>query len=550
MKIPTQQLHWYLILLLSFAHLSVFGEAGESEVGDGLTFGHLDLEELGQIKIMSVSRKAETTFETPAAVHVIRDVDIRRSGALSLPEALRHAPGVHVAKINSHRYAISIRGFSGEFANKLLVMKDGRSLYNTQFSGTYWDAQQMFMHDIEQIEVVRGPGGVAWGANAVNGVVNVISKSSEDTQGVLITGGGGTEQHVIGGFRYGDRFAEDHFFRIYGQATESGDTSLLSGTSGLDDWSTKLLGFRADGYLGDSVTYELHGEFYSGAAEQVTFLGADTSRSHGGHVIAAAKYSFSEDSIMSLKGIADVVRRESNQGESNADSFSIELDHQFLLGNRQKLNYGMSFRMVSDDLPPAPFITYSPAKRDLHFASFFLRDELELIDEELRLILGAKIEANDYSGIEPLPQVKLSWMPDSRNHLWVSAARAVRVPSRSDDNLLVFAPPIVVSQPNTALGPEQLLAYELGYRHQLKTGASFGLTAFYHDYDNLRTFETVAPITTLRGEELEGESYGLEFDSTIDATDWWRFHVSYTRLLVDLRFNQGSNSLASLEAIS
>lgn len=512
----------------------------------------LDIDQLLSATVVSVSRQQQIAFETPAAVQVIQNDDIERFGARSFAEALRLAPGVHVARINSHRYAISIRGFTDEFANKLLVMQDGRSLYTPQFSGTFWDVQDTFINDVEQIEVVRGSGGAAWGANAVNGVINVITKGAEETQGLLVTGGGGTEEETFGGVRYGGQAGEHTFYRVFGQGFQRGDTKFADGTSANDDWYQARGGFRVDSQPSEGPNrFRLSGEYYAGEENQIIFTGPDVIDVSGGHVVGGWEHEFGPDSLLKLDAYYDAYRRDSGQGIGNADQFSVSLDHGFGLGEQHRVSWGAEYRTSRDDLVTPPELAYVPASRQLQFISFYAQDEWRLVDQ-VRLTAGIKAEHNDYTGWEPLPNFRLAWTPSDRRTAWAGVSRAVRVPSRSDDDLTVVLPGFT-SLPNPDLPPEQLWAYETGYRIRASDQLTLDAAVFFNDYDNLRTSETtviVSPpsVSSMRDSKMSGQGWGGELSVTWQPTDWWRWQGNYSYLEMDLTTDPDSTDLTSANA--
>ena len=382
---------------------TIIGTANET-ADSGPIFRDTSFEELASVSIVTASRRPEPYFTTPSAVHVIHGNEIERFGGRSIPEALRLAPGVHVARMNSHRYAVSIRGFSDEFSNKLLVMRDGRSLYTPQFSGTFWDVQGAFMDDIAQIEIVRGPGGAAWGANAVNGVVNIITKPADETQGLLVTGGGGSEETAFGGVRYGGRIGELSYYRVYGQAFERGSTKFADGSDANDDWWQALGGFRIDRKTDNGGNrLKLSGEFYNGEENQIIFSGEDVIDVQGGHIIGGWEHDFEADSTLKLQMYYDAYHRDSGQGESDGDQFNVSLDHNVALGDSHFLTWGSEYRAHHDSLSTPPELIYEPDSRTLQFFSVYAQDEWAIVDP-LRLTVGAKLEHNDYTGWEPLPQ--------------------------------------------------------------------------------------------------------------------------------------------------
>lgn len=518
---------------------------------------NLSLEDLMKVEVTSVSRSPEKLSTASAAVSVITSDDIRRSGARSIAEALRFAPGLDVARLDSHQWAISSRGFNDVFANKLLVMIDGRSVYTPLFSGVYWDVQDTILQDVERIEVIRGPGATLWGANAVNGVINIITKAAKDTQGWLASGGGGTEELGFGGIRYGGKLGEDAYVRVYGKYFNRDESKLSSGADAQDRWDMFRGGFRLDWQPADVNLITFQGDVYTGTQAQTyavptfappfTAIIADDEEVSGGNLLARWSHTFSDESQMSLQAFVDETQRQSVIFREHRDTEDIDFQHQFALGQRQKIIWGGGFRRTADRTRGSTSVFLTPSHRASELLSAFAQDEISVVENRFSVTLGTKFEHNDFTGFEVQPSVRLLWTPRERHAVWTAVSRAVRTPSRAEDDLQIN-PPGVPPGFATIFGSrgfhsEKLIAYEIGYRVQPLSHLSIDLTAFYNDYDDLRSIEplVLAPVgPAIAANGLQGETYGFEAAATIQAFDYWRLQSGYSYLQMQLHRHPGS----------
>ena len=527
----------------------------------------LSLEELADVVVTSVSKQEESLQEAAAAVHVITNEDIRRSGATSIPEALRLAPGLHVARVGSGTWAIGSRGFNDTFANKLLVLIDGRSVYTPLFSGVFWDAQDTLMADIDRIEVIRGPGATLWGANAVNGVINIITKKARETQGVLISGGGGTEERGFGAIRYGLALSETVHMRVYGKYFDRDATVMSNGADSQDDWDAWRGGFRLDWEPSELTMMNLQGEIYDGT-EQTTFsrnqvtppyssLDNSDSGFSGGHILGRWNQDFENESNLTVQTYYDRTERNWSVFGEKRDTFDAELSHKLSLGERDELIWGMGYRFSTAEYQN----TFDVAlfDQDIHLYNAFIQDRHSIIEDILSITLGSKFEHNVFTGWEVQPSLRVVWTPTEKHTVWAGISRAVRTPSLAEGNsevVLASVPPNVPVPgfpPNplptiAALGrspfleAEDLLAYEIGYRWQATQRLSFDLATFYNDYSDLRSVAPGTPeLRTLGGmpyvfaplswgNDEEAESYGAELSFDWQVVDGWRLAGSYSRL--------------------
>jgi iron complex outermembrane receptor protein len=505
-------------------------------VGAPRDLAELSLEELMNIEVTSVSKKTERLSDAAAALFVITQEDIRRSGYTSIPEILRLAPNLQVARVDSSQYAITARGFNSTTANKLLVLIDGRSVYTPLFSGVFWDAQDTLLEDIERIEVISGPGGTLWGSNAVNGVINIITRRSQDTKGGLVSLGAGTAERGAG-VRYGAKLGENATFRIYGKGLDRDNTTRGNGTDVEDSWKKGQLGFRTDWSRGsDALT--LQGDGYTGTIAQV---GDDKSIS-GANLLGRWNRTLQDGSALQVQGYFDRTRRvyPGTFGEL-LDTYDIEAQHRFQVGARHEIIWGGGYRMMHDAVTNSAGLAFLPNVRPLTLINGFLQDSIAL-HERLKLTMGARLESNSYTGLEVQPNVRLAWKFRDDALLWSAVSRVVRTPSRLDTDLFTpnQAPFLLAGGPN--FKSEKLIAYQVGYRAQLTPQASFSVSTFYNVYDDLRSIEPgpggALPLTLTN--KMRGYTYGVETWGSYRVFDWWRMSAGYNYLKEKLGFDADS----------
>ena len=543
------------------------------------------MEELLNTTVTSVARREESIAQSAAAVHVITKEDIRRSGATRLAEVLRLAPGLQVARVDAHNWAVSARGFNELFANKLLVLIDGRSVYAPLFSGVFWDVQDVVLEDVERIEVIRGPGAALWGANAVNGVINVITKKAAATQGWLWSGGAGDTESGFGTIRYGGSLGDALHFRIYGKYFSEDDSLLATGREAHDDWRMGQGGFRIDWSATATDLLTLQGDIHHlhedqlyerlRATEPFTAYrdaGADTAS--GGNVLARWTHTLASGSELVFQSYYDRTERTSSIQDERRDTFDIDFQHRFALGNGQTVVWGGGYRRTADRIGNSFDLALEPAARASHLFSAFVQDEVALIPKTLTLTLGSKFEHNDYTGFEAQPSARLCWTPSERHSVWAAVSRAVRTPSRVEDDIhlrsgpaiprgaLFPGSPTIVSalSGNRAIESETLIAYEAGYRAKVTEALSFDLAVFYHDYDELRGIVTGQPavdfartpaeLSLTAGNYLKGSTYGGEVSANLRVSEWWRLRADYSVLRTHLRESTATVAIFNPQAIA
>jgi len=538
-----QRLRACLPVAMAFCLLAI-GTApvsAQEQVASAHDLRRLSIEELAQIKVTSVSKVAEPLNQAAAAVFVITNDAIRRSGANSIPEVLRLAPNLHVARLDANTYAITARGFnqSSGTANKLLVLIDGRAIYSPLFSGTFWDAQRTFIDDIDRIEVISGPGGTLWGANAVNGVINIITKDAAETRGWMADARLGTLDRGLG-VRYGGNLGPGTRFRVYGLGLRQGSMVRADGASADDSWNHVQGGFRADRSQG-SDTLTLQGDFYRGTGiGRPAFLPSGIIS--GGNVSATWARKFADGSNVSVQTYFDNSRRLLVSGiDATVDQYALEAQYDFSRGSRHALVVGAGYRMTDDRFERGPGTAFlSPDERTLRFANVFAQDAITLSDR-LKLAVGIKVEDNSYTGVEFMPDARLSWSVSNRTMLWTSVARAVRTPSRFDTDLV--NPGVFAGGPD--FESEELLAYEAGYRGLLSPSLSLSVSAFYNSYDHLRTVEgsTPAVFPLVVRNNMEGDTQGVETWANLAVRDWWHLSAGFSALRKNLRLAPGNRDV-------
>lgn len=555
-------------LALTWAAFTALPVRADSNASTVERLRGLSIEQLMNIKVTSVARRPQNLLRTAAAVQVITQREIERSGATSIPEALRLADNLEVARKNSHDWAITARGFNTALANKLLVMIDGRSVYTPLFSGVFWDAQDYLLHDIDRIEVISGPGGTLWGANAVNGVINIITRSAKDTQGFYAEEAGGTELHDLSGVRYGGAITSDTWFRIYGKYAARGDEVMSNGAPGADSWRQGRAGFRVDSDPSGRDALMFEGDFYDGHEYEPPGGEAQTC---GSDVLGRWRRHFSEHSDMRLQSYIDRTHlldpepaltlgtlqlAPSGVLRDDLTTYDIDFQDRFDPGTYHHIVWGLGFRHTHDAVVNAPGIAFLPNVLDQNLYSTFVQDEIAL-ESNLNLIVGTKLERNAYTGWEWQPSVRAQWSFADEESLWAAVSRAVRTPSRVDRDLYEAAPPrplLLRGSPNFV--SEKLIAYELGYRGQIGPRFGSSVSSFYNVYQDLRstsfTSGTIVPLYFANN--LEGDTYGLEFSADYQVTPNASIHLGYDLLKEHLRvapgrfdINHGLNETADPE---
>ena len=498
----------------------------------------MSLEELANVQITSVSRRSQRISDAAASVYVITAEAIRRSGASSLPEALRLAPNLQIAQIDANQYAITARGFNNAIGNKLLVLIDGRTVYTQFYSGVFWDQQDLVLADVDRIEVISGPGATLWGANAVNGVINVITRDARETQGVLAAVEGGSRQ-AQGVARYGATFGDSGHFRLYAKRLEREDTSMPSGQSQDDGWNQAQAGFRAD-WSAASDSFTLQGDAYSGKGRQTRGTGALTFppiQVGGANLSARWTRQLEAGASFSLQAYYDSSRRDDAVlYRPHEDVSDIEFQHAFGLANQQVV-WGAGYRQARDDLEPGFFFGFVPAKRTLNWSNVFAQDGIRF-EHALELTLGLKVERNGYTGSELLPSLRLAWKPDDEQLLWTALSRAVRAPSPLDRDIVLPPRPPYIIDGGPGFQSEVAYVAEVGWRAQPTASLSYSATVYRNWWERLRSGQP--PPDAHVQNMIDGTTGGFEAWASWQAASNWRLSAGYDLLLEHLRVQAGS----------
>ncbi len=529
------------------------------------------LEDLMNVQVTSVSKKEQKLSKTGAAIFVINQEDIRRSGALHIPGLLRMVPGLDVARIDSNKWVVSIRGFNSRFSNKVLVLIDGRSVYSPNFSGVFWEQEDVPLEDIDRIEVIRGPGGTVWGANAVNGVINIITKSAKATQGGLITAGTGSEESAQGLVQYGGKIGAKRAYRAFGRYFNVDSADSPNGGHAADGWSLSHGGFRSDWDLSPRDQLTVQGDFlHVRAGETLTsvitsalpFAGTFNSRASvdAGNALGRWNHTLLNGSDTSLQVYYSGHHRSEIGLDDSLRTADIDFQHHLHAGSRNDIVWGVAYRFTDSVILPGYAVRFVPAHRADSLYSAFLQDEIKL-SNSLSLTVGSKFEHNSYTGFENEPSAQLVWTPTDKHTVWASAAKAIREPSQSDVSLQVDAAVVPLDQGRFGLvtlsgnpnaKAEQLRDFEAGYRAQVNQRLSLDFTGFLSFYKHLETAEPQAPFFALFpgpphlvfpsifDYQAHARDYGAEFFANWNVTDHWRLSPGLTLLNMSVVRDPGS----------
>jgi iron complex outermembrane recepter protein len=525
----------------------------------------MDLAQLMEVTISSVAKKPQTLADTAAAVFVISHEDIRRSGVTSIPEALALAPGLHVARISASKWSISARGFGGYTSNKLLVLMDGRSIYTPAYGSTFWDSQNTLLEDVERIEVIRGPGGTIWGANAMNGVINIITKKAQATEGILVRARVGNGEQGAAA-REGFKIGEATFGRIYA-TTSNYESNVLSndllGNSSHDandDWQNLQSGFHLDGVVGTGNEWTLQGDVYKIDGDQIVFpywldrppyltANSDDYSAGGGNIVGSWQHTFAGGNRLFFKTYYDNSTRKEAHYEQTFNILDLDLQYEYALGTWNNLTSGLGYRHSDGDFADKFQVTIPDQNLDVYSA--FLQDEIKLIDRQLWLTLGTKYEHNDFTGSEWQPSARLLWKPEEDQSFWASVARAVRTPPMVERSGIItvaaFPTPLGTGTISIRGTPEffseSLVAYEAGYRWQARRNISFDIAAYVNEYDDL--YGLTSGTNHLDRDfrftnSQEGTGHGVECVANWQASSWMSLNFSYSWQELDLKLKDDS----------
>lgn len=565
---------------LAGGHDSGGEQNGSAEVQppQAASIADLDISQLMNTKVTSVSKKEQKMSQVAAAIFVIRQEDIRRSGATTIPDLLRMVPGLDVAQINANSWAISSRGFNHQFADKLLVLIDGRALYTPLFGGVYWDTQDVVLEDIERIEVIRGPGATVWGANAVNGVINIITKRAADTQGGLVTAAAGTQDLGSGTVQYGGKVGQTAAYRVFVKGFDDDHFPDLGGDDAHDGWRLLHGGFRADGNPSQKDSLTLQGDLYGGRegsefghivsisppVNQNVVGSADLA---GGNILSRWHHEFSNRSDTTLQAYFDRFERAGPESREYRDTFDIDFQHHLALGTKHDFIWGGDYRHTSDHTVGTIDQAWLPANRALQLFSGFVQDEIVLKPNRAVVTVGTKLENNYFSGFDVAPSAKVTWTPMIRETLWAAVSRASRTPTRrntdADINIAVFPAPdgtsaALLLQGNPHEKSEHENAYEAGYRAQVTGALSLDVALFFNTYSNLATTEPGTPflsddpspthlvIPLVWANKMHGTTQGIEVSANWQVSHKWILTPSYSLLQMHLRTDTDSQDTTTV----
>lgn len=567
-------------LLISLLLLTALAAESSAQTRDPTQepLKQMTLEELSNIEVTSVSKEPKGVRRVAAAVYVITQEDIRRSGATTLPEVLRLAPGVNVAQIDSDHWSVGVRGFGDQFSKSVLVLIDGRNVYTPLFAGISWAVQDTMLEDIERIEVIRGPGGTVWGANAVNGVINIITKSATNSQGTLVSVGAGNVDRTVAAARYGGGNDADFSYRVYGKGFNRGP-EFHTDSNDFDKWRMGQGGFRADWSEGrDSFT--LQGDFYKGTNGQSVAVGSYSPPAQialygstdvsGANVGGRWRRDLGGGSDVQLQAYFDRTALIGPQIGETRNTLDVDfIDHVASL-RRNDVITGLGLRVSPSDVTQTvPTLDVTPSHETNSLYSAFAQDEISLVEKRLWLTLGSKFEHNNYTGWEVQPSARLLWAPSDLQSVWVSVARAVRTPSRLEEDLQLtaFAGPLPNGVPayvrvigNTGFEAERLIGYEAGYRTTITPQFSVDISAFHNDHDGLEGFtapvvsiETTPPplraiLTVQYANNVTGHSDGIEIVPDWKPASWWQLKGSYSYLRITAESPLGDSDLLKAAA--
>jgi iron complex outermembrane receptor protein len=532
------------------------------------------LEDLMNIEVTSVSKKQQKMSEVAATVFVITQEDIHRSGATNIPDLLRMVPGLDVAQINANTWAISARGFNHQFANKLLVLIDGRAVYTPLFGGVYWDTQDMPFEDLERIEVIRGPGGTVWGANAVNGVINIITKKAADTHGSLVVAGGGNTEPGFGTAQYGGEAGRRSDYRVFVKYLNNDHFPDLNGQKGDDAWNLLHGGFRVESSLSTKDSLTTEGDLYAGKEGAVivhsafnppgNVIAARSAQLSGGDILSLWHHTFSDRSDTTLQFYFDRYTRSGPEAREVRNSFDFDFRHHFAWGSRQDLIWGLGFRHTADQTVGTIDQTFVPPDKDGDSFNIFLQDQITLRPDRVFLTVGGKLENGYFAGFDIDPSVRIAWTPGARHTLWAAISRSSRTPTRRDQDLVE----VIAAMPGPAetvlLGSpdaksEHVVAYEVGYRAQPFDKLSIDTTVFFNSYQHLQSVEPLPdvlqsnpPLLIHRqvfANTLRGHTGGLELAANWRVTDRWTLSPGYSFLQIHLHGASDGQDAANLRVI-
>ena len=542
------------LVFMAFASAGLLGGAREACAQTASDLSQLSLEELGDVQVTSVSKRAQSLSEAPSAIFVISHDDIAQSAATSIPEALRLAPNLRVAQTSASRYVITARGFNGSpaaqnYSNKLLVLIDGRTVYSPLFSGVYWDTNDVVLQDVDRIEVISGPGATLWGANAVNGVINIITRRAAETQGGLVAVTAGDEERSLT-LRYGGKLGDEVSWRVYAKSFRVDSADLASGGSAGDHWRKPQGGFRLDWAPSASDSITLQGDAYKGYEGQASAAAEDVN---GRNLTARWNRTSESGAALQVQAFYDRAKRSAPADGSGfrADTYDLDLQHSFKLGERHEIVWGGGYRAVRYRIDSSSSLRWEPARRTLKQANAFVQDSVALAPN-LGLVVGVKVEDDPYVKAEVLPNARLSFQPNDRLSLWAAASRAIRSPTPFDRDVVELIGTMRFLVAGDRFRSEELTAYEVGAKAEVSPRTQVSVAAYYNDYDDLRSIE-FTPVTLLPlrwGNLMRGRTWGVEAWADHQMASWWKLSGSVNFLEEEFDFKPGSSLILGTSQVA
>lgn len=558
---------WFITLLL-IPNIGIARQLNLAELTE------LGIDDLMNMEVTSFAMKSQIVNETPAAVFVISPDDICRSGATSVPELLQMVPGFQVAKINAHEWGITSRGFNASLSTKLLVMVDGRDVYNPLSAGVSWDEQDMMIGDIERIEVVRGSGGSLWGANAVNGVINIISKDAIKTQGTKVSILTGTEENGFA-VRHGDALSDNTHFRVYLKGTKWDSSVNANGENNQDEWNNLQGGFRLDTAPNQSDHFTLQGDLNSTTVSDVLSTPILTppfleitqidAKLRGGNLLGQWIHQYVDGSSFKLQTYYDHVERDNNRLITKWDTFDFDFSHNWLLGDNNEFTWGIDYRALQTDLENNFSFSFRDPNKLVQTYGGFLQDEHFFLNDRLALTVGSKFITDNANNFEYQPSARAFFSPTRNHGIWASVGRSVRTPVIMETDVIgrvsafpigPFSTGVLELRGNEDLKSEKVVSYESGYRYHIRNDFRVDLALFYNEYDELRSIEFGTPepgpdyivVPMNIDNKMDGQNYGAELAIDWRIADWWEIEGAYSFLKMDLDSDPSSKDKVSQQA--
>lgn len=548
----------------------------------------LDLSSLMEMQVTSAGRKEQNIADVAAAIYVIDATTIRNSSATSLPELLRMVPGLQVARIGSSKWAVTSRGFAGAFSSELLVQVDGRTVYTPSFSGVYWDMQTVMLEEVERIEIIRGPGATLWGANAVNGIINIITKAASDTIGLYVQVGSGNFETNMGSIRYGEQFGENIYGKMYLEYHQRdayafypnlfpADSATYGYTHGIlaaeddasDDWEMLNGGFRLDGDIDLHTNWTFQGDIYSGDEHQKVYpyytedsifpaLEEDDSTVRGHNLLGRFHHTLDNGDSWTIQAYYDYTQRNEVFAKQTYTTFDLDFQYRFQLLDNNDILWGLGYRHVDDHYRSSDLVVMDPEEETMRTYSFFLQDDIAIVKDKLILSVGSKFEHNEFTQYEVQPSGRLLWKVSNNQSIWGAVSRAVRTPSRFEKNISVIMNKIVNPSDYSViatqymrgggnLDSEKVTSYELGYRYAIGKKLAADLALFLSRYKDVREYSYTAAGAEVTN-DAKGSSYGLELSLQYAPTNWLETQLNYTYIDVDMTTGGATNPLFNTNA--